>query len=83
MIKILITGGSVFDVTNKSTRITHMNNGINSLLCVETVMMYFNVVDADSHDCEILQSVLEDGNYDISSEDCVSLQLCISYFCPN
>ena len=39
---------------------------------------YFNVIDTDSHDCEILQSVLEDGNYDISSEDCVSLFSCAS-----
>ncbi|CAI8047912.1 hypothetical protein GBAR_LOCUS26488 [Geodia barretti] len=43
VIKILITGGSVFDVTNKATRITHMNNDYKALRCGMD-----EVVDKDS-----------------------------------
>ena len=35
----------------------------------------------DYRDYVILQSILDDGNYEISSEDCASLQVCISHFC--
>ena len=50
--------------------------------CEESVyhIIHTTVIDMDSHDREILQSILNDGNYDISDEDRAALKSCVSDF---